>query len=167
MNRIFAVMKIINEYLERLRDEHDFSEGSQMGETMHVYGTAYISAAIAHERGLDSELAFIIGLMHDIGRIEGNPDGENHGRKGAELARKILAQTGMFSMEEIDTIYLAVYNHSNKKDEGSGYEEVIKDADVVERIFSDKETYKSSKKKRKRQKASLEQLGLKLYSKKS
>lgn len=166
MNRIFAVMKIINEYLERLPD-HDLSEGSQKGEMMHAYGTAYISAAIAQERGLDPELAFIIGLMHDAGRIEGNPDGENHGSKGAEIADKVLAEMGMFSKEEIETIFLAIYNHSNKKDEGSGYEEVIKDADVVERIFLDKETYKSSKKKRKRLKASLEELGLKLCNEKS
>ncbi|NLD47489.1 MAG: HD domain-containing protein, partial [Clostridiaceae bacterium] len=160
------VMKILNEYLERLDDAPDFSEGSQMGEMTHAYGTAYISAAIAQERGLNPELAFIIGLMHDAGRIAGNLEGEDHGKKGAELTETLLARTGKFSKEETDTIFLAIYNHSNKKDEGSGYEEVIKDADVVERILITKETYKSSKKKRKRLKASLEQLGLKLKEKK-
>lgn len=166
MNRIIESVKILNGYLEGLDDDKlDLFEGSLMAEMLHGYGTAYLSAAIASARGLKPRLAFIIGLMHDTARIVDNGQEGTHAEKGAEIVKKLLGETGKFNSEELDIVYSAIYNHSNKKDIGSEYEEVIKDADVLERLFLMKDTCENSKKKRKRLKTSLEELGLKLYKK--
>lgn len=48
----------------------------------HMHGVAEYAYAHAEEYGLDVELMYILGLLHDIGRIRG---GKNHEKNGAEL----------------------------------------------------------------------------------
>jgi|LSQX01.3.fsa_nt_gb uncharacterized protein len=166
MDRIFEAMGIMNKYIEGIEDKTDVDfEDSQLGTMLHIYGTAYIAAAIAAARNLDPKLAFVIGLMHDTGKIDRTIYDGGHGQKGAEIVSKLLGNTGKFTQDEIDVIFLAIQNHSNKKDIGTEYEEVIKDADVVERIFLMKDKCENSKKKRKRLKTTLHQLGVKFYKK--
>lgn len=167
MDRIFETMGLLNSYLDKMEGRKGLVfDDPTFDEMMHVYGTAYLCAAIAAARGLNPKLAFIIGLLHDTGRIPTDIGDGGHGPKGAELVRKLLGDTGRFTGDELDIICRAIHNHSNKKDIGTEYEEVVKDADVVERIFIMKDRYESNKKKRKRLKSTLSELGIKLSVKK-
>ncbi|TYQ14590.1 UNVERIFIED_CONTAM: HD domain-containing protein [Acetivibrio alkalicellulosi] len=159
MDRIKKIMEIMNTHLIKITGE---GEESGFNEMLHIYGTAYISAAIAAARGLDQELAFIAGLLHDTGRIVDNIHNGGHGPMGAETAIKLLNEIGEFSKEEIEIISCAIRNHSNKKDIGTEYDEIVKDADVLERLFIMKDKYEDNKKKKKRLKNTLRQLELKL-----
>lgn len=166
MDRIIQAMEAVNGYLDKVEGRKGFVfDDPAFDELLHVYGVAYFSAAIAAVRGLDSKLAFVIGLFHDTGRISGNHLDLSHGPRGAEIVRKLLGNSGRFSNGELDIICLAVQNHSNKRDIGSQYEEIVKDADVIERVFLMKDKCENSKKKKKRLKNTLEELGLKLSSK--
>ena len=167
MDRIIEVVEILNRVLDKYESNTaSASKDELLEEMLHVYGTAYFSAAIASVRGLDPKLAFVIGLMHDTGRFAGNMDDGKHGPVGAVKVKKLLGDMKRFTDEELEIISCAIHNHSNKKDIGTEYEEIIKDADVLERLFLAKETYVGNKKRRKRLKNALEQLGLKLFQKK-
>ena len=55
----------------------------------HLLGTAHFAAMLAMKRGVDSEAAELTGLLHDISTyLTGS--GEDHARKGAALALRIL-----------------------------------------------------------------------------
>ena len=50
-------------------------------------------------------------------------------------ARKILENIPQFSAEEIDLIYNAIFNHSNKKEKDTPFDEILKDADEMQHYF--------------------------------
>lgn len=163
MDRILEIFGIINKHLDKIdRKKNYLFEDTTFGEMLHAYGTAYISAAISVNRGLDPKLAFIIGLLHDSGRIIDGVNDGRHGAVGAKRVKEILESQGDYTKEELDIIFKAIENHSNKKDIGDPYDEIVKDADIIERIFIMKERYEKNKKKRKRLKGALGELGLKL-----
>jgi len=100
-------------------------------ERIHLVSSARIAKDIAVERGANPELAAIATALHDIGRIVTGKQ-KDHAHQGAEPARKLLEQLGLFSDEEIQLITTAVYNHTDKDVIGNELEEIVKDADVVD-----------------------------------
>lgn len=158
MDRILEVIGTVNSYLSKAKERN---EKFFLKEMLHTYGVGYLSAAIALSRGLNAELAFIIGVLHDIGKADGVSD-SNHSFAGAQIARNLLTSLGSFTNNEVEIICNAIYNHPNKKIMGPDYDEVIKDADIIEKLFTDKEKYKDKRKKRKRLKNTLREFELKL-----
>lgn len=107
-------------------------ENSKIWELKHHAGCVQIGRILAQKRGLDTELSEIICVLHDIYPIEEGKY-QDHARKGAELAKKILRDSKEFTDEEIDTITEAIANHSNKHVyTDKPYVELAKDADVFE-----------------------------------
>lgn len=70
-------------------------------------------------------------MLHDIWtyKISYSVD---HGKLGSIEARKILNEVNCFSEEEIDIICSSIFNHSNKQYIDSDYDEILKDADVLQ-----------------------------------
>jgi hypothetical protein len=161
MDRVIIIAKLINEHLARLTGRRGFVfPDVAFDEFVHTHGAAYFAAMLAVRRGLDPELACIIGLLHDCGRIIGNVLDKSHGEAGAELAPKLLRKTGLFSEAEIRTICEAVRTHPQKKKTGLVYQELIKDADLVERRFSMNDRFADKPHKAARLKQALKELGL-------
>lgn len=103
-------------------------------EIVHAVGTARLTQLIAAKRGLDIEIAFILGILHDYGRIITGTK-KDHARIGSTYVRDVLASSGRFSKEETEEIVKAVANHSLKDQIGGPLEELIKDADVLDSYF--------------------------------
>ena len=51
------------------------------------------------------------------------------------MAKEILNELKIFSGEEIDLIYSAIYHHSDKEIMNESFDEILKDADVMQHIL--------------------------------
>ena len=98
---------------------------------LHLYSVSIIAAMIAMKRGEDAELATMAGMLHDF-YTYANMDSKDHAHKGAVFSRELLGQLGITSQEETDKICSAIYNHSDKAGVGTSFDEVLKDADVLQ-----------------------------------
>ena len=74
------------------------------------------------------------------------------------MARSILSRTGLFSEEEIKTVFSAIFYHSNKKEIHGPLDEILKDADVMQHCLFDPGYV--SKKDRERFEGLCEEFGL-------
>lgn len=126
MNRLEDIRVIIDKLL---LNESDL-ELRRCG-YVHLYGVSAICSFLALKRGLDVELCTIAGMMHDIWSYK-NGYREDHAKLGSVEARKILNDINYFNEEEIDIICSSIYSHSNKQEVGNIYEELLKDADVLQ-----------------------------------
>ena len=163
MDRVLKVMSAVNHHFEK---EKNIASKSLLNEMMHTYGAGYLSAAIASARGLNMELAFITGILHDIGKLKKDTDsGISHNVEGAKIAKEILTNLNSFTHDEIEIICQAICNHPNKKVIDTEYDEVIKDADVIEKLFIERKKYKNKRYKRRRLEKTFGEFGLELYHK--
>jgi HD superfamily phosphodiesterase len=96
----------------------------------HLYGVSYFCVLLAIKRGLNAELAATSGMLHDIYQITAGVI-EKHAVKGAELAKELLEELGMYTNDEISIITGAISWHSKKRLTHEPYDEVLKDADVL------------------------------------
>lgn len=137
MDRVRCVKEYVNNKIKSTKvDEGKDYEKISNNERTHSYGTASMGKLLALKRGLDIELALIIGHMHDLGRIVHNIRGEGHGEACRYEVEKGLDIVGGFTDRERYIIVKAVENHDKKFEIGEEYEELIKDADLMERFLS-------------------------------
>ena len=100
-------------------------------EAVHMASSARTAWLLALERGVEPELAACAAAVHDYGRIITGVQ-KNHAEAGFYPVKEFLQSTDMFTDEEIETIALAVKNHSSKTVVGTPIEEIVKDADVID-----------------------------------
>jgi len=107
-------------------------ESSIEWELKHSSGCLQIGRILAQKRNLDIEIAELACLLHDVYVIvEGKY--EEHGKRGAEIAKKMLEESGDFTSEEISIITEAIAHHSEKQiHTNKPYVELVKDADVFD-----------------------------------
>ncbi|MGN1031245.1 MAG: HD domain-containing protein [Butyricicoccaceae bacterium] len=126
MDRIEIVREYVDGVLSRLPDALD-----RRYAYLHIYGVAQACSLIAMRRKENVELAVIAGMLHDIYRYTAM-EAYEHAHKGAEMARGILKDLGIFQEEEIEVICSAIYYHSSKREKHGSFDEVLKDADVMQ-----------------------------------
>lgn len=124
--RIDTLRKYVDEMLLRNSDDNDRRCGY-----VHLYGVGMAAALIAYKRGFDPELAEMAGILHDYISYQGM-DGPNHAHDCEPYVRELLREMAITSDEETDMICSAVYNHSDKSTIHSDFDEIIKDADVMQ-----------------------------------
>jgi HD superfamily phosphodiesterase len=127
--RIDVTRKYVDEMLLQNSDDVDRRTGY-----VHLYGVGLAAAIISLKRGHTkeyAELAEMAGLLHDYISYQGM-DGPNHAHEGEPIVRKLLEEMGITSVEETEMICSAVYNHSDKNKIHSEFDEIIKDADVMQ-----------------------------------
>ncbi len=112
-----------------------FADGS-FDERIHAHGVAYFCVMLAKKRGLNTKLAYCMGLLHDWGRIHGEDFTSTHGRTGAESLKEQVRAWGDFTDTEQEMLLEAIGLHSKKKRVDGPYAEILKDADLFERVFS-------------------------------
>ena len=100
----------------------------------HMYGVARFCTLIAMKRSMNIELATTCGMLHDIYYMTGGSS-DNHAMKGAEQAKGILKTMNVYSDNEIDIIFSAISKHSDKGKIHEPYDELLKDADVMDHCF--------------------------------
>lgn len=70
-------------------------------------------------------------MLHDIFYMSGGTS-DHHAAKGAEQAEKILKTMKLYSDDEIRIITTAISRHSDKEHVHDPYDEILKDADVMD-----------------------------------
>ena len=101
----------------------------------HMYGVARFCTLLAIKRNMNIELATTCGMLHDIYYMTGGNADDNHAVNGAKQAETILKGTSAYSDEEIKIITIAISRHSDKGTVHEPYDELLKDADVMDHCF--------------------------------
>jgi uncharacterized protein len=127
MNRLEQIREVVDNILM----EQINLEERRCGYYVHLYGVSSTCSLLALKRGVNIELCAISGMLHDISSYK-TGDSTEHAKLGSIEARKILNEIKCFSQEEIDIICSSILSHSNKQDIGNAYDEVLKDADVLQ-----------------------------------
>ena len=102
----------------------------------HIYGISKFCTLLALKRNLDAELAATCGMLHDVYYMI-DISGKDHAEKGSKLAKEILNKIGQYSDEEIKLITTAIANHGRKLYVDDVYDELLKDADVLDHCLTD------------------------------
>jgi HD superfamily phosphodiesterase len=126
LNRIERLRKYTDEILLNMKDTQERRCGY-----LHLYGVSQTCAFIALKRNLDVELATMVGMLHYLNSYKAM-NTENHAEHGAVLARQILEELSLTTENETDLICSAIRNHSSKATNHSAFDEVLKDADVLQ-----------------------------------
>ncbi|MFC2094826.1 HD domain-containing protein [Candidatus Bipolaricaulota bacterium] len=126
MNRLERVREIIGKLLQRDSDAEQLRWAH-----VHLYGVSATAILLARTRGLDEDIAGVAGMLHDLATYE-TQDPANHGPRSAARAGQILRSIGEFSDAEIEQIQSAISHHSDKAHVHGSYEELLKDADVLQ-----------------------------------
>ena len=129
MERIGAVQGCVDRIVSGQTKEIDIKFGY-----VHLYSVSQACALLAKKRRQNVELAAIAGLLHDIYAYQTGSRAD-HAHQGASLAKKILQELKLFSEEEIDMVSGAIYRHSDKDAVDSPFDEVLKDADVLQHFL--------------------------------
>lgn len=117
---------------ERFSDSMSPEVKCQM--TEHILGVSQFCGLLAMKRGQPVELAMIAGLLHDLYTCA-TLESREHATKGALMARELLSDLQLFTQTEIDTITTAIEHHSSKGARHTAFDEVLKDADVLQHSF--------------------------------
>jgi len=129
MNRIEIVREKVDEILLAMTDNEE-----RRCAYLHLYGVSQACALLALKRNENVELAIIAGMLHDIYSYA-NMNTQDHAHKSSEMAREILDSLNLFSVDEKNLICTAIYNHSDKGMTHDSFDEVLKDADVMQHIL--------------------------------
>ena len=118
MGRLKEVRKYVNKQLAEMADQDDALKAAG-----HLNGVSMAAQLLAQKRGVDTELAGMAGLLHDLYAYESGSY-DDHAHKGAELARQILDRLDITTPEETDIICSAIYHHDDKAAVDSPMDEV-------------------------------------------
>ncbi len=129
VDRVQQVRELVNNILA----DREVAEHAR-NDSIHIYGVSMLSVQLALKRGLSPEIAAAAGMLHDLYRLRTGLN-ENHAHNSEEDARTILRDLGLFTGEEQVIIRKAIFRHSNKRVEHDPYDEVLKDADVLQRYL--------------------------------
>lgn len=129
MNRIERLREYIDDVLQDIKDVEE-----RRCSYVHLYGVAQSCAMIASRRHLNAELATMAGMLHDFYLYKNyeNHDFTDHGIRGSIFVRSILDELKLTTEDETNMICKAIANHCDKERIDSDFDEVIKDADVIQ-----------------------------------
>ena len=126
MDKLQSIRVVVNSVLEQQPDPETRHWGF-----VHLYGVSATCVLLAFSRGLDAQLAAVAGMLHDIWTHK-TGDPTDHARFSALEAEKILENVGGFDSEEIARVCAAISRHSDKDALDGGFDELLKDADVLQ-----------------------------------
>lgn len=125
-NRIEILRTYIDDLLLNMSDVEERRCGY-----LHLYGVSQACALIAIKRNENVELATMAGMLHDLYSYK-MMDTKDHAEKGAILAREILEGLKLTNEHETALICSAIKHHSSKQKVHSAFDEILKDADVMQ-----------------------------------
>lgn len=126
----------------------------------HLHGVSLAAVMIAKKRGQNPELAAMAGLLHDLWAYKSGSY-DNHAQLGADYARKVLQETELCTQEEVEAIISAISHHDDKTSIDAPFDEILKDADVIDHCLTDP-TKEIKEKERRRYEKLCQEFGLDL-----
>lgn len=131
MNRLEQIREKMDAIVEAMPDA-----SARRCAYAHLYGVSMACVLLAQHRGVDSELAAVAGMLHDMATYK-TGDSAAHAHRGARLAQELLGETKLFSEEEIRMVCGAIDSHSDKQNKHTPFAEVLIDADVLQHCLYD------------------------------
>ncbi len=131
MSRLKELRKYVNDKLNEMEDADKRTSAIN-----HLYSVSLAATMIAKKRGMDTELAAMAAMLHDLYAYESGSY-DDHAHKGAKLARQILGDLELTDDRETDVICSAIYHHDDKLVVDGPMDEVLKDADVLHHCMND------------------------------
>ena len=130
--RLDSARELIDGIIKSIEDEE-----AKRGAYVHLYGVGLMASLLAFKRGYyrdTAELAAIAGMLHDLlTYVDRSEDTDDHAHKCADHGKEnVLDRLDCLSEEEKTLIYNGIYNHSDKREKGFWFDEIIKDADAVQ-----------------------------------
>jgi uncharacterized protein len=147
MQRCYQVSRELLKFLNEQEPLDVRRDVSLTWERIHSMGSARIAALLASKRGVDVELSYTAGALHDFGRFVTGKQ-ENHAENGYEPAKAFLWNLNIFSEGEREEIARAVKNHSRKEIVGTPLEEIAKDGDILDCYYLGLQPKKEAHRKR-------------------
>ena len=131
--RVERIREYVNNIFDRIENTED-----KRAAYIHSYGVSQCCALMAVKRGLDIELATVIGLLHDVYSYRTGFTAL-HSHNGAEMIRVAFkySLTDLFTENEQTIIKSAIYHHSDKGHVHDEYDELLKDSDILQRLSFD------------------------------
>jgi hypothetical protein len=126
---------MIRQYVDRIIQSITSDEERRYA-YIHTYGVAQCCTMIAAKRGLNPELAHISGLLHDIYTYF-TGSSLCHAISGADMVRLAIRDMHILTNEEKEIILSSIFYHSDKVRIHDKYDEVLKDADVLQPFLYD------------------------------
>lgn len=135
-DRIESVRVYVDNIFDHIEDADEKRDAY-----IHSYGVSHCCVLLAAKRGHNTELAAAIGLLHDVYRHKTGISAL-HSQNGAEMVRVAFKyiMKDIFSDYEQTIIKSAIYHHANKGYVHDEYDEMLKDADILQRLALD-DTY--------------------------
>jgi hypothetical protein len=127
MNRLQQTRQLIDSILLEMKDPVE-----RRCAYIHLYSVSELAAMLAKKRGLNPELAAISGMFHDLYSYQTGVINHLHDQNGAEAIRPVVRELKIFSPEEQQCLISAVFHHCDKAHRHQPYDEVLKDADVLQ-----------------------------------
>ena len=93
----------------------------------HVLRVTGVAVALAEEARIDPVLAYLMGMCHDVAKLDEMRSGEPHEETGAAFARRVLR--GHLAPADIDSIQAAILKEG---DDALG--DILHDADKLDKI---------------------------------
>ena len=130
--RLDKARAVIDDIIKNICDE-EYKRSAYV----HLYGVGLMASLLALKRGYSreiAELAEVAGMLHDLlCYVDSNENTADHAHKCAVYAKEnVLSKLDCYSEEEKDLIYNGIYNHSDKSIKGFYFDELVKDADLVQ-----------------------------------
>jgi putative nucleotidyltransferase with HDIG domain len=125
MHRLELLYQKVITMIEELPDA-----GLRQKAYVHSCGVAQIAALLAARRGLNTELAAVAGILHDIWAYQAGTY-EDHCHKGAVWAAELLSGLDLYTADEIETVRSAIHFHDDRQEVHAPYDEALKDADIL------------------------------------
>jgi hypothetical protein len=132
-NRVDSVREYVNNIFDCIENAED-----KRAAYIHSYGVSHCCALLAVKRGLDLELATIIGLLHDVYSYKTGFTVQ-HSYNGAEMIRVAFKYSliDLFTEYEEIIIKSAIHHHSDKGYVHDEYDELLKDSDIFQHLSFD------------------------------
>ena len=134
MQRSYVVSRELLKFLNEQEQRDLKREVSLTWERIHSMGSSRIASILSARRGVDIELGYSAGALHDFGRFVTGRQ-ENHAEDGYEPVKDFLKRMNIFSEQEVEEVSRAVRNHSRKEVVGTPLEEITKDCDILDCYF--------------------------------
>jgi len=122
-------IQTVKDYFNRIISE-TVEEDKKWKAYSHSYGVASMCSMLAGKRGLNTEVAYISGLLHDLYAYQVDSYC-CHAASGAEMIRAVLKNLKLFTLQEQTLICSAIFHHDDLDITHGVYEELLKDADIL------------------------------------
>jgi hypothetical protein len=129
MDRLERLRQVVDGILAKLANAEDRRCGF-----VHLYRVSAAAALLALRRGESVELAAAAGMLHDLSTYEDGTS-EGHAQRSARRAAGLLRSLDAFTDSEIDVICSAISRHGDKATRHGSFDELLKDADVLEHFL--------------------------------